>query len=523
MRTRPNAFSERGVVSSSSIQSSMAGASVLESGGNVVDAAIATSAALCVTQNNMCGLGGDSFILIKINGKPVVNINGSGMAFGSMTIEHFKERGIDRLPQRGKDAVITVPGLVRSWEDLNKRYGTMDEKELLKHAFDYARNGFPVTHNYSESIEGSSKYIGTFENWRSIFMNGGSAPPPGSVFKQKDLANTIGSLMSDGFSSFYEGRLADAIVNGLNDLGVEISSSDLKDHRSTMQVPLETTYNGFNVYETSPNSQAATAILWLNMLEMKGTDPTLRDILSLGHIAYSQRDRYITDPASALLPANFTTKEYAREIAGAGLSPPTSSSHSEDGGDTTYFSITDSEGNSISMIQSNYMGFGSGIVPSGTGFVLQNRGSYFSLDPGHHNALEPGKRTFHTLCAAMMEDESGYIASIGSMGGDIQPQLHLQLILGLMKSNDDPQRVIDSPRWAFPYTIYERPSSFVVESEELRARIGKMYPGREVSNIGFSSQLGHAQITARLRNGTVVGGSDPRGDGISIPVRSVTN
>ncbi|MEM0135178.1 MAG: gamma-glutamyltransferase, partial [Thermoplasmatales archaeon] len=190
----------------------------------------------------------------------------------------------------------------------------------------------------------------------------------------------------------------------------------------------------------------------------------------------------------------------------------------KDKGDTTYFSITDTDGNSISVIQSNYMGFGSGIVPKGTGIVLQNRGSYFSLDPKHHNSLKPGKRTFHTLCASFIEDESGYAASLGSMGGDIQPQLHIQLMLGLMNNRKDPQSVIDGPRWAFPYTIYEKPNLLIVESDDLLNNIRGIFPPRKVKNIGTSSQLGHAQITARLPNGVTVGGSDPRGDGVSIPV-----
>lgn len=520
MRTRPNAFSRKGVVSSSSIQSSIAGAKVLEAGGNIVDAAIATSAVLCVTQNNLCGLGGDAFILLKMDGKPVLNLNGSGRAFKSMTIEHFLERGITQLPPRGRDSVLTVPGLVRGWEDIHRRYGTMEMKELLKPAYDYAKYGFPVTHNYSESISVSARYLGVFENWKSIFLRNGSAPAPGSIFRQDDLASTFGEMISDGISSFYEGHLADRIVEGLNKQGVDVSEDDLKDHKSTFQEPISTDFNGFKVYETAPNSQAATAILWLNMLASETKENSLRDVLLSGLIAYSQRDKLISDPAYHPLPADFSSKKFAIEVLRDGKMGRDATGGKGDKGDTTYFSITDSEGGSISFIQSNYMGFGSGIVPEGTGLVLQNRGSYFSLDKGHHNSLMPGKRTFHTLCAGMMEDEDGYIASIGSMGGDIQPQLHVQMILGLMGKRDDPQAVIDAPRWAFPYTIYEKPSSFVVESERLGEEISKILPEMKVNVTGFSSQLGHAQITARMKNGTVVGGADPRGDGVSIPATS---
>ena len=517
MRTRPSAFSKKGVVSSASIQSSIVGAKVLESGGNIVDAAIATSAVLCVTQNNMCGLGGDTFILLKLNGKPVIDLNGSGRAFNSVSIERFADNGMKTIPSKGKDSVLTVPGLVWVWEDLHKRYGTKEVKDLLNPAYEYAKNGFPITQNYSESIEQSSNHLGEFANWKEIFVKDGSIPLPGTIFRQDDLADTIESLISDGLSSFYDGNLADKTVQGLNKLGVDISSDDLSKHESTFQEPLKTQFNGFDVYETAPNSQAATVILWLNMLSLKQRDPTLEDILTTGHIAYSQRDKFIADPAFFPLPGNFISMEHAKEISQDILFPEITGNKAGDRGDTTYFSITDTEGNSISMIQSNYMGFGSGIVPKGTGFVMQNRGNYFSLDPKHHNALRPGKRTFHTLCAGMLEDESGYLASFGSMGGDIQPQLHIQLILGLMKRQEDPQAVIDTPRWAFPYTIYDKPATFLVESKIYSNDIKKIFPGRGLKNIGFSTQLGNAHITVKLKNGVVAGGSDPRGDGISIP------
>ncbi len=495
----------------------MAGARVLEDGGNIVDAAIATSSTLCVTQNNMCGLGGDAFVLLKMDGRQVVNINGSGRAFNDLSIERFQERGMGELPQRGKDSVLTVPGLVRVWEDLHKKYGTMDVNDLLKYAHGYAREGFPVTQNYSQSIELSSMYLGEYSNWKEIFMKGSSPPLPGAIFKQEHLANTFQSLISDGLSSFYDGPLSERIVTGLKELGVPVVQEDLKRHESTIQEPVRTKYGDFEVFETAPNSQAVTSILWLNLLSLKGENPSLREILETGHIAYRERDKYVADPSFFPFPEKFTSAEYAKEILERPSMQGTSEEQVLDRGDTTYFSITDTDGNSISFIQSNYMGFGSGIVPKGTGIVLQNRGSYFSLDPEHHNALKPGKRTFHTLCAGMIEDESGYISSLGSMGGDIQPQLHIQLMLGLMKNEDDPQSVIDAPRWAFPYTIYEKPGVIMVENEELLREIKALFPDREVKNLGQSSHFGHAQITARLNNGTVVGGSDSRGDGVSIP------
>ncbi len=518
MRSRPNAFSKRAVVSSSSVQASSAGIQVMEAGGNLVDAAIATSAVLCVTQNNLCGLGGDAFVLLHKDGKPVIDLNGSGRAFSGSSIEMYSSRGLSVIPQRGPDAVITVPGLVRTWEDLHKNYCTMGAKELLKPAYLLARDGYPITQNYSESIEASFSSLSGYQGWRDTFAPNGRIPGPGTVFVQKDLANTLNVLMSDGFGSFYDGYLADRIEKGLKDSGVGITADDLRNHRSTFQEPLRTEYNDFEILETSPNSQAATVILWLNLLSGSEHPDKLEEVLRNGILAYSERNRHVTDPETHPLPDDFTDYSYAEKVRRSGRYDFPGNNSSPDGGDTTYFSITDSEMNSISMIQSNYKGFGTGIIPTGTGFVMQNRGVYFSLDPSHHNALKPGKRTFHTLCAGMLRKGDDFISSFGSMGGDIQPQVHMQLITGIMKNPLDPQSVLDKPRWAFPHTIYEKPDTFIVETETLEGEIRRVFPKKKINMLGFSSEFGHAQISTRLPGGIVVGGADPRGDGIALPL-----
>jgi gamma-glutamyltranspeptidase/glutathione hydrolase len=523
MRTRPNAFSSTGVVSSSSQFASIAGARIKAQGGNVADAAIATSAALCVTQNNLCGLGGDMFALIRMNGKEVIDLNASGRAFERATIEHFKEQGLSKLPARGPGGAITVPGIVSGWAHIHSKYCTMEVKDLLKSAITLAEEGFPATQNYSESIRASEKVFSGMAEWRNTFLRGGKPPEPGSVFKQKDLARSLKSLAEDGLSSFYDGSLADRIVKGLEGTGCLLQSSDLKKHSATFDRARNTEINGNKVYETGPNSQGYTALLWLNLLEAGAKDPTaiqkesLSSIIETGMMAYSQRDKYITDPKFHPLPESFTSKEFARRLLEQGMKKRTVSGHAKDDGDTTYMCISDSEGNSFSWIQSNYMGFGSGVMPAGTGFVLQNRGSYFSLDPENHNSLVPFKRTFHTLCAGMLENEGHFRASFGAMGGDIQPQLHIQMILPLLSGLSDPQEILDRPRWAFPYTIYEKPSEIICESEQLRDSISSFYERDKVRNTGFSSLFGHGQIVALLPEGTVVGGADPRGDGISMP------
>jgi len=520
MRSRPNSFSTKGVVASSSLFASAAGAKILEKGGNVFDAALATSAALAVTQNNLCGLGGDMFALLRSEQGNIVDINGSGRAFSKASIEFFREKGLKSIPARGPYAALTVPGLVSGWIEIHKRC-TMELKDLLLPAFKLADDGFPVTQNYSESIELSARYLAQFDEWKNTFYRHSEPPTPGSVFKQPALAKTLKSLMEEGLDSFYRGYIADRIIRGLEGYDIPISPEDLRNHKAVVEEPLSTEFLGHTLFETAPNSQGATVLLWANMIEEfyleKGRMPDVVELINLGILSYEERDLSIADPLFHPLPKEFTTKDFARRILK--MEPKHSSSgKGTGGGDTTYFAVADSEGQSVSMIQSNYMGFGSGIMPKDTGFVLQNRGSYFTLKENHHNSLAPNKRTFHTLCAAMLEKDGIFEASFGSMGGDIQPQLHIQILMGLIQNIRDPQSILDKPRWAFPYTIYEKPSGIICESDDLLHSIEGKIKGLQCHNKGFSSEFGHAQIVSLTPEGVVVGAADPRGDGVSVPV-----
>ena len=528
MRTRPNAMSSYGVTASSSLQASLIGSRIMEEGGNVVDAAIATSAALCVTQNNLCGLGGDLFALIRINGKPIMDYNGSGRAAKSATIPYYEELGLENIPQRGELSAITVPGIVHAWGIIQKNYGTMEFSDLLRPALKLAKDGFPVTHNYSKSVEVSAPHLEEY-GWGKIFKPNGRFLGSGIIFKQPDLAATLGDLISEGPDTFYSGHLLDRIFKGLRNQGMLFGESDFKQHKTTVETPLKTNYEGYDIYETNPNSQGATVLLWLNLLSelqenRKSSDEREKflEIIHAGLIAYEERSKFIADPAFQKLPKNFTDISYARELL-AGNSVRYDNRNVSDPGDTTYFTIADKDGNSVSIIQSNYMGFGSGIVPSGTGFVLQNRGCYFSLEKDHHNSLQPGKRTFHTLCAAMAEKDGDFQFSLGTMGGDIQPQIHVQLIRSLIDGDLDPQLSVDAPRWAFPGTIYEKPGKLLAEVPLYDKLKNYDLHGLTIMPLEHhSSQTGHAQITFKTKDGVVIGGSDPRGDGVAIPVLKIS-
>lgn len=501
-----------GMVASAHELSSSCGVNILSKGGNVVDAAIATSAALCVVQNNSCGLGGDTFAILKLGGK-IMEINGSGRAAKAATIDFYEGKGRSSIPQRGPLSCITVPGLVHAWGELLK-YATMDLSELIAPAIAYAEDGVSLNAKYVESIKASADSLGSCEGWRELFLPDGKVPEVGSVLKQKDLANSLRMIANEGTQTFYKGELAEKIVRGVKEEGGLIYSEDLENHTSNWKKPLSTIYRGVKIYETSPNSQAATVLLWLNMLEnydlgrVSNKQDSLQEILVATSLkAYEERAKYIGDPSFFPLPPEFISKKFAEQVSGV---PPTARSgmQSETIGDTTYFAVGDREGNTVSMIQSNYNGFGSGVMPKGTGLVLHNRGSYFSLDRSHHNSLAPGKRTFHTLCASIGEQDDVTLFALGTMGGDIQPQVHVQLLTKILDFNAELQEAIDAPRWIIPGTIYERPSTIFYEKG--------LKPSRSVPKQlkvmqfeGLSSLAGHAQAVYFSNEG-LSGAADPR-------------
>jgi gamma-glutamyltranspeptidase len=520
LSSRSTVMARKGMVSSSHELASFWGANVLLKGGNVVDAAIATSAVLSVVQNNMCGLGGDLFALLKVNGK-VVELNSSGRAAELAAIDFYEKKGFSHIPTSGPLSANTVPGMVRGWGELSK-LGTMEINELLQPAINYAEDGFPITEKYVQSIRNSEQSLGAFDEWDKIFLPKGRVPDPGIVFKQKDLAASLRTIAKLGADDFYEGELSKKITDGVAQQEGIISSEDLRNHESNWNDnPLSTNYRGVKVYETSPNSQAATVLLWLNMLESfeldkmeLGSDKYDKIMLDTCLKAYAQRAKSIADPQFFPLKPGFTSKKFAEELLNSNETDqfPGSKATRADG-DTTYFAVADSEGNCLSVIQSNYMGFGSGLVPEGTGIVLHNRGCYFSLDRSHHNSIAPGKRTFHTLCASIGEKDDEMLFAIGSMGGDVQPQIHAQLMTQIIDFKEDLQHAIDRPRWVVPMTIYESPSKIYTEFEPSRSLRTN---GLEViqSNC-LSSLFGHAQAIYRKENG-LFGAADPRGDGASV-------
>lgn len=521
MQTRSTVMANKVAVTSSHQLASFNGAAMVKQGGNLFDALITTSAVLTVVQNNLCGLGGDLFALLRGPDGKVLNINGSGRSSVNASIDLFEERKLSTVPNRGPLAAITVPGIVDAWKEIHGKYCSMEMSELLKPAIDIARNGVHLTRKYVESIRITSQYMQDQPGWNSLFVPGGRVPEEGELFRQKFLAETLQAIADEGPDTFYSGMLMEKIVSGSQKAGCLFEESDFVEHKSTWDMPLKSNYRGTDIYETYPNSQGATVTLWLNMLDQLDPDimnrkdsETLPVLLKTGLRAYLARAMYITDPAFQDLPPDFSSVKFAEQVMNEDISHWSAPAGTQDKGDTTYFCLADSDGNSASVIQSNYMGFGSGVAPDGTGFVYQNRGSYFTLDRNHHNRLEPKKRSFHTLLATMgiKDGETAFVA--GTMGGDIQPQINVQMVNRLLDRKMDVQDTLDHPRWAFHASIYEKPSTIISENTLYDKIKGVDTNGLRMESIqDFSSRTGHAQAIVYGKKGGIFAGADPRGDG----------
>jgi gamma-glutamyltranspeptidase / glutathione hydrolase len=524
-----------GMVATSQPLAVAAGLKILSHGGNAADAAVAAAAALNVTEPTSTGLGGDCFALYyQASTGHVSALNGSGRAPVGLTFERLRKEGLaDKLPQFHPDT-ITVPGACAGWCDLLARHGRLPLAQVLAPAIHLAENGFPVSpitaYFWSRSIDRLRNTPGGIE----MTING-NAPQAGELFQNLGLARTLRRIVEGGKDAFYQGEIAEAVASVVQQAGGCLSVSDLATHTSTWEQPISTTYRHVRVWECPPNGQGLAALLALNLLE--GYDissiPSLSTrrlhlMIEAMRLAFADTCWYVADPAFNPAPLDWLlSKDYAAErrklirpgsatldqIHGA----PTSSS------DTVYLCTVDDEGNACSFINSNYMGFGTGIVPSGWGFSLQNRGAGFSLDPSHPNSLAPGKRPYHTIIPGLVTVDADRLsvrrnnlyASFGVMGGFMQPQGHMQVVSALVDDGLDPQAVLDRPR----FCINDGTLGGQVMLEDgipadIQVELEKM--GHSVQCVsGYERSIfGRGQIIRRdLGTGVLCGGSDPRADG----------
>ncbi len=476
------------------------GRAILDRGGNAYDALLSASAALTVVLPHTNGLGSDFFAVV--HDREVRSVNGSGWAASLATPERFRALGHSSIPSTGPLSSFSIPGLVASWTLLADR-ASLPFHELLAPAVRLAREGFPASPGLARAAAATAAEASRADDdWRRTY----DAVRPGEPLRQPALARTLAAIQDDRGHSFYHGAIARAIEQDMVRKGGLLRFADLDGYHPDWTTPLSVRYRGYEVFTTPPNSQGATALLWLNLLgrlDLAGAteEEYLDHLLRTLPVAYGYRARYIGDPVHVRFPPELLDPDH---LYRAFRAPPLGG---EGRGDTTAFSVTDGTVG-ISAIQSNYMGFGSGQSVAGTGINLNNRGAYFTLDPSHHNALAPGKRTFHTLMA-LYARRPGTELLLGTMGGDVQPQTNVQILTRLIDRGVGLQAAIDAPRFAVPASIYRSADLFAEDGLRLRR-------ARPVGND--PDLVGHAH-GLRTAGETEVG-IDPRGDGgIDPPAR----
>ena len=431
--------------------------SILKNGGNAIDAAIAANAVLGLVEPTGCGIGGDLFAIIwSADEKKLFGLNSSGPAPKNISINKLKQKGLEKIPPYGP-LPVTVPGAVAGWVSIHKKFGLLEFNKLFNDAINYAENGFPVTELVSYYLERSSEIFAAYPNFKDVWMPNGKTPKKGEIFINKNLAENYKEIANTYGKSFYSGKIAENIVNTVNAQGGFFSMSDLNSFEPEWINPVSTNYRGYDVWELPPNGQGIAALQILNILERFdiesmgfGTSEYIHLFTEAKKVVYEDRAKYYADTNFSNIPVEkLISKEYANERSKLINLKKSSKSFNPGNleiGDTIYLTVADSFGNMVSLIQSNYRGMGSGVVPDNTGFMLQDRGEMFSLDPNHMNSLMPGKRPFHTIIPAFVTKNDKPFISFGLMGGAMQPQGHAQIIVNLVDFKMNLQEAGDAPR-----------------------------------------------------------------------------
>ena len=517
-------YAANGMVNCSSPLAAAAGLEMLRRGGNAMDAAVAAAAALTVVEPTANGLGSDAFaILWSEKEQKLRGLNSSGPAPRLASIERILEDGKDdagKMPRHGWTPV-TVPGAVKAWAEISSRYGRLPFASLLAPAIAYARDGYPCAPNLSESWKAS--YRGyrkqltgeAFRGWFDTFASGDHAPEAGEIVRLPDHARTLEVIGESGGKTFYTGDLARRIDEESRKRGGYLRYEDLAAYEALWVDPLRLDYRGYEVCEIPPNGQGITALIALNILKNfdfpeKNAPETFHRQIEAMKMAFADSLHYVTDPgAMERRPEDFLTPEYGQMRAAQMEARSRIWTHgTPPSGGTVYLCCADGEGNMVSYIQSNYMGFGSGIVVPGTGIALQNRGADFSLDPAAANRLMPGKRTYHTIIPGFLMKDGRPVGPFGVMGGYMQPQGHLQVAMNFIDFHMDPQQALDAPRWQ-----WLKEGRIAVESRfdaNMARSLRRL--GHDVMQELDTASFGRGQMIVRLENGVLVGGTESRTD-----------
>jgi gamma-glutamyltranspeptidase/glutathione hydrolase len=520
-----------GIVATSQPLASMAGVQILERGGNAIDAAIAANSTLGLMEPTSNGIGGDLFAIVyEAKTKKIYGLNSSGWSPKALTPALLASKGISEMPERGV-YTVTVPGAVAGWNALHERFGTLPFSTILAPAIYYAENGFPVNQVTAGLWSHSVKFLASHPNSAATYLINGKSPAAGQVFSNRDLAGSLRRIAELGRDGYYKGATAQGIVDISKEFGGVMTLEDLADFRPEWVTPISTTYRGWKVYEIPPNTQGIAALIMLNLMEQFPLQQDGFHSVSAMHImieakklAYADMLKYVGDPKFSNIPVEqMLDKKHAEERAKligetANCKPEPSQLAGvtgSKGNDTIYMTVIDKEGNIVSLIQSNYSGFGSGLVPKGAGFMLQNRGALFTLQPGQPNTLEGHKRPLHTIIPAFMQKGDINIG-FGIMGGFNQAQAHAQFVANIVDYGMNIQQALEAGR--FTKSTFDGCDVQVEELVPAATREGLSKLGHQVETVPRRTPtFGYGQAVMDNGTGVHFGASDPRHDGAAIP------
>jgi len=534
--TRSVVMARNGVIATSQPLATAAGLRVLQGGGNAIDAAVTAAAVLSVVEPTMNGPGGDLFAIVySAKDHKIHGLNASGRAPALATLDEFKKRGLQRIPLRG-ELSVSVPGVVDGWNELLTKYGTRTFAQALDPAIKYARDGYPVSEIIAMQWKEVEAVLARDPNAAKTFLVDGKAPSAGDIFRNPALANSLDQIAKGGRDVFYKGAIAKAIADDMQRRNGLIRLEDLAAHHADWVDPISTTYRGYQVLELPPNTQGVSALEMLNIMEgfdLKAlghnTAPYLHALVEAKKIAFADRGAWIGDPATTPATAieRMLSKDYAavrrkeispdkaadangyKPLALEGRSTPERDEDPAGRGDTVYLTAADAEGNVVSLIQSLFEAFGSGIVAGDTGIVLHDRGNLFSLTPGHPNEIAPGKRPFHTLIPAMVLKDGAPWVSFGVMGGDMQAQGHAQILANLIDFGMNIQDAGEAPRFRHSGSNLMLESPFTAD---VRAALTSR--GHHIIS-GHDAFGGFQGIMIDPKTHVLMAGSDPRKDGMA--------
>ena len=525
--SRSEVIATNGMAATSHPLATQTAINVLKDGGNAIDAAIAANAVLGLVEPTGCGIGGDLFAIVwDAESKKLYGLNSSGPSPMAMDIDFIKDKGLDKIPAYGP-LPVTVPGAVAGWASLHKKFGKKDFKDLFHEAIFYAEGGFPVSELIAYYLKNSSERFKDYPNFSETWMVNGKTPSKGEIFKNPDLASTYKLVASSYGDDFYNGSIAKKITSFIQSQGGLLTNEDMSNYSPEWVTPVSTNYRGYDVWELPPNGQGIAALQILNILENFDISSMTLDSAEYIHLfteakklAYEDRAKYYADPNFSKIPTSeLISKKYAKERLKL-LNREKAAQRYDAGlenGDTIYLTVADKYGNMISLIQSNYRGMGSGMVPENLGFMLQDRGEMFSLDPNHKNSLAGGKRPFHTIIPAFITKDEEPLVSFGLMGGAMQPQGHAQIVINLIDFNMNLQEAGDAPR--IRHIGSSQPTGEIMInggylslessfSDQTKQRLIKMGHKLKYDKGGFG---GYQAIM--LKDGVYYGASESRKDG----------